>query len=174
MSIYTLAEFLSKEECDRYIQAIQAPQKRTNFTDSGKFTNHKYVDQALADIFFAKLQTYKLQEELLRPNNLVMTGFYKPGDQFGLHTDTGLYYNRATHEKSRWTLLIYLNTVEGEGATVFYDEEWKECKRIYPKEGTAILFDIDLWHKGDELLTQFKYWIGCEVIGPFTPKDYDS
>ncbi len=171
MSVYTLTDFLSKDDCASYIQAIKARQIHTNFTDSGKFTNHKYKDQALADTFFAKLQTYTLQEELFRPNNLVMTGFYKPGDSFGLHTDTGLFYDQNAKEKSRWTLLIYLNTVEGEGATVFYDEEWKETHRIYPQEGTAILFDIDLWHKGDELLTQRKYWIGCEIIGPFSKTD---
>lgn len=57
--------------------------------------------------------------------------------------------------------------MEGEGATIFYDDTWRESKRIYPREGTAILFDIDLWHKGEELKTQCKYWIGCEIIGPF-------
>lgn len=167
MSIYVLPNFLSKDDCTSYIQAIEAPQKHTPFTDSGAFTNHKYIDQVLADTFFTKLKTYTLPETFLRPNNLIMTGFYKPGDSFGLHTDTGLFYDQKAKEKSRWTLLIYLNTVEGEGATVFFDDEWKESKRVYPKEGTAVLFDIDLWHKGEELLTQRKYWIGCEIIGSF-------
>ncbi len=167
MSIYTLPNFLTTEECATYIEKITAPQKRTAFAESGLFANHKYTDQAQADTFFQRLQTYALPETLLRPNTLVMTGFYKPGDQFGLHTDTGLYYNAEAKEKSRWTLLIYLNTIDGEGATVFYDDTWKETQRVYPKEGTAVLFDIDLWHKGEELKTQNKYWIGCEIIGPF-------
>jgi hypothetical protein len=169
MSIYTLPGFLSPEECSFYREVILKPQKLTAFTDSGHFTNNKYVDLALAERFFEKLKTFNVSdsEKFLRPNKLIMTGFYKPGDQFGLHTDTGLFYDQDAKQKSRWTLLIYLNTVEGEGATVFYDGVWKESMRIYPKEGTAVLFDIDLWHKGEELRTQKKFWIGCEIIGSF-------
>jgi hypothetical protein len=167
MSVYILSNFLPHDESKVFIEQIKSRQKHTPFTDSGKFINDKYINQELAEKFFKKLQTYSISENLLKPNNLIMTGFYKPGDQFGIHTDTGLFYDSDKKEKSRWTLLIYLNTVEGEGATIFYDDTWKESKRIYPTEGTAILFDINLWHKGEELKTQDKYWIGCEVIGPF-------
>lgn len=167
MSIYTLPRFLTVDACESYLCDIQSTQKQVCFTDSGKFTNHKYVDEALAERFFQRLLEYNLDEEFLKPNNLIMTGWYKPGDQFGLHTDTGLFYDRETKTKSRWTLLIYLNTVVDEGATVFYDNAWSETHRIYPVQGDAILFDIDVWHKGDELRTQSKYWIGCEIIGSF-------
>ena len=168
MSIYKLDKFLSDSSCDVFLREIQETKKRICFTDSGNFTNNKYVDQEMADTMFRRLLTYKLPEKFLRANKLIMTGLYKPGDQFGLHTDTGLYYNQETKEKSRWTLLIYLNTVEGEGATIFYDDQWCESERIYPVKGTAILFDIDLWHKGEELRTQSKFWIGCEIIGSFS------
>lgn len=167
MSIYKLEKFTSDSSCDIFMNKIKSREKTTCFTNSGNFTNDKYIDEELTEEMFTRLQTYNLPEIFLRPNNLIMTGYYKPGDQFGLHTDTGLYYNEATKEKSRWTLLIYLNTVENEGATIFYDDEWRETKRFYPVKGDAILFDIDLWHKGDELETQSKFWIGCEVIGPF-------
>jgi hypothetical protein len=96
-----------------------------------------------------------------------MTGMYSPGDSFGLHTDTGLYYNSKEKEKTQWTLLIYLNTLEEEGATVFYDDNWNITQKIYPKCGKAILFDIDLWHLGEPLICQEKFWIGCEMIGKF-------
>lgn len=167
MSIYTLEHFLSDSTCDVFLDEIMKRKKTISFTDSGNFKNHKYIDQDLAEKMFTQLQTYNLPETFLRPNNLIMTGYYKPGDQFGLHTDTGLYYNEAAKEKSRWTLLIYLNTVENEGSTIFYDDEWNETQRIYPVKGNAVLFDIDLWHKGEELHSQSKFWIGCEIIGKF-------
>ena len=167
MSIYRLEHFLSDSSCEIFRDKILNQKKTRSFTDSGNFTNHKYIDADLTEQMFTQLQTYNLPETFLRPNNLIMTGYYKPGDQFGLHTDTGLYYNEKAKEKSRWTLLIYLNTVEDEGATIFYDDQWQEIKRFYPVQGDAILFDIDLWHKGEELHTQSKFWIGCEIIGKF-------
>jgi hypothetical protein len=104
----------------------------------------------------------------LRPNNLIMAGLYAPHDSFGLHTDTGLYFNREENTRSRWTLLIYLNDVapaDG-GETVFYNTDtWAEAQRIRPEAGKALLFDIDLWHRGDALLQGEKCWIGCEIIG---------
>jgi hypothetical protein len=50
---------------------------------------------------------------------------------------------------------------------VFYNDKWIVNKIVQPKEGMAILFDIDLWHKANPLLKREKYWIGCEIIGYF-------
>lgn len=167
MSIYKLDGFLSEEECKYYIEKIRNEKKCVPFTDSGVFKNNKYNDLELATTFYNKLQEFNIKDNIIRPNNLIMTGMYRPGDNFGLHTDTGLYYNEKEKEKTQWTLLIYLNTLEDEGATVFYDDEWKVRETIYPKQGMAILFHIDLWHKGEELKKYEKYWIGCEMIGTF-------
>ncbi len=166
-SIYKLKGFLSEEECASYISQIKEQKACIPFTDSGKFKNNKYKDISLATKFYERLQTFGLIENILRPNDWIMTGMYNPGDSFGLHTDTGLYYNESEREKTKWTLLIYLNTLEEEGGTIFYDDMWNVREIIYPKCGTAVLFDIDLWHKADELKTQQKFWIGCEIIGKF-------
>lgn len=40
-------------------------------------------------------------------------------------------------------------------------------KVIVPIKGYAVLFDISLWHKANEILECNKYWIGCEIIGGF-------
>jgi hypothetical protein len=96
-----------------------------------------------------------------------MTGNYCPGQEFNMHTDTGLFYDRKAQEKSRWTLLIYLNDDFEGGHTLFYDDAWKQTHDIEPVAGTALLFDIDLWHKGDVLQSGVKHWIGCEIIGVF-------
>jgi hypothetical protein len=167
--VYTIANFLNEQEILEYTNIVlQPPENATEFTNTGIFDNNKFVNMDLANVFYTKLSQYIRPTPLaLRPNNLIMTGNYKSGQQFNLHTDTGLYYNRMTKEKSRWTLLIYLNDNYTGGHTFFYDDDWKETHDIIPEKGTALLFDIDLWHRGDVIQSGTKYWIGCEIIGTF-------
>jgi prolyl 4-hydroxylase len=167
--IYTIKNFLSEEECQKYLSLVfTPPREATNFTDSGLFKNMKWVDQELADLFYKKLANYIDPTELaIRANKLIMTGNYESGQQFSLHTDTGLFYDKKNREKSRWTLLIYLNDNFEGGNTLFYDDNWNLTEEIKPEKGKALLFDIDLWHRGDILKSGIKQWIGCEIIGKF-------
>ena len=125
----------------------------------------------MANSFFLKIASAFVKEkpfpEILRANNLIMTGKYKPNNKFGLHTDTGLFYDQFSKEKSKYTLLIYLNDDFEGGTTSFFTENFKPTVTIHPKIGRALLFDIDLWHKGDMLIKGEKYWIGCELISRF-------
>lgn len=163
--IYRLSHFLSSDECEKYMDLIKNNKISRPFTDSGNFTNNKWIDAELSELFYQKLQKYEIQDNILRPNNLIMTGKYVVGNVFSLHTDTGLYYDAEKREKTQWTLLIYLNDNFRGGETVFYDDTWKVTDIIEPQMGMAILFDISLWHKANELLEGEKYWIGCEIIG---------
>ncbi len=165
MDIQTFDDFLSTDECLAF-QTMIRNKKAVNFTDSGKFTNKKWVDDSLTNQFYLRLLEIDPRSRYLRANNLVMAGIYSPQDSFGLHTDTGLYYNVGRKEKSRWTLLIYLNTVANGGETVFYStDKWEVVQRVKPEAGKALLFDIDLWHCAEPILDGEKLWIGCEIIG---------
>ena len=130
---------------------------------SGKFKNDRFVNVELANSFYEKVKK-DVNAPMLRANNLVMTGKYQPGDVFGLHTDTGLYFDLNKGEKSNYTLLIYLNDNFTGGKTVFYNDNFQKIVEIEPKRGKALLFDIDLWHKGEEIYEGKKFWIGCEII----------
>ena len=130
------------------------------FTDNGNFKNNKWYDKDLAQFFFDRLGK---KPGIIRPNNVIMSGKYVPGDSFALHTDTGLFYSPT--EKTRWTLLVYLNDDFEGGETVFFDLNFKQTRTVVPKRGKALMFDIDLWHKGNEVTKGQKYWIGCEIIG---------
>jgi hypothetical protein len=164
MDILTFPNFIN--DCDEFIELINNNKNCQNFTDSGKFTNKKWIDHQLSNKFYTKLKELTNDPRYLKANNLIMAGTYVPGDSFGLHTDTGLYYNTKDKTKSKWTLLIYLNDDFVGGETIFYNENGEYCK-IKPEKGKALLFDIDLWHKGDEVIYGSKYWIGCEIIGNF-------
>ena len=169
--IYTINNFLTDSECQEYLNYVfNPPNEAINFTDSGLFKNYKWINQELSDIFYKRLQEYiEPTTSAIRANNLIMTGNYMPNEQFSLHTDTGLFYNRLTNEKSCWTLLIYLNDDYEGGHTLFYDDNWNQTTNIKPEKGKALLFDIDLWHRGDILKSGTKQWIGCEIIGKFKP-----
>jgi hypothetical protein len=168
--IWTINNFLTDDECDKFIELINTTKCERPFTRQGKFKNNKFINQGLANKFFAKVKKY-INIPMLRANNLVMTGKYVKGNAFSLHTDTGLYLDIDKMEKSNYTLLIYLNDNFEGGNTVFFDNNFKEMIQIKPERGKALLFDISLWHKGQELLEGEKYWIGCEIISRFNLND---
>lgn len=167
--IWTISNFLSDEECTKYIDQINNPKEIIPFTNSGLFENNKYVDNKLAQTFYQRLMLHNIDTvtPLIKANKLIMTGKYEPSDAFGLHTDTGLFYDRKKKLKSRYTLLIYLNDNFEGGSTQFYTDRFKPTFEIVPEKGKALLFDIDLWHQGKPLHSGNKYWIGCEIIAPF-------
>lgn len=165
MDIITIPNFITNEECDNFIKLIKNKVAH-NFTDSGRFINKKWIDNTLATIFFDKLKEVTNESKYIRSNNIIMSGTYNSNDSFGIHTDTGLYYNLETKTKSKWTLLIYLNDDFVGGETIFYDTDtWEEYCRIKPEKGKALIFDINLWHSGDKIISGMKSWIGCEIIG---------
>lgn len=165
MDIITLDNFLSTQECEEYMKRISNI-NASAFTTAGSFTNKIWNDTTFTSMLFSRLVSITKDDRYLRANSCVMAGMYKPGDQFGLHTDTGLYYNHNTNEKSKWTLLIYLNDEFEGGSTIFYDTNtWEKKMEIVPKTGMALIFDIELWHCGNPVITGLKHWIGCEIIG---------
>lgn len=160
-------KFLTDEECDNYISLIEEKTKDVcvPFTNNTTNFNHKYVDNELAQIFYDKLVNGPLDST--RANDLIMMSKYVEGEKFGLHTDTGLFYDSKSKTKSRYTMLIYLNDNFDGGSTVFYNNNFVITDTVVPKRGSCLIFDIDLWHEGQPISNGIKYWIGCEIIGSF-------
>lgn len=170
--IFTIPNFLTNNECDKFIMDITNKQDITNFTSVSNFKNDKYVDEILSYYFYGKIENIFKQNlinqlQIVKPNNLIMTGMYNENQQFGLHTDTGLYYDKQNNLKSRFTLLIYLNDDFTNGETSFYDDNFTHILDVIPQKGMSLLFDIDMWHKGNIVIGNTKFWIGCEIIGKF-------
>jgi hypothetical protein len=170
--IFTIKDFLSEKDCLQFIDLIKNKKTVVSFTNTGYFDNDKFVDMKLTDLFFLKLKNLlgdltveKLQ--IVRANSLIMTGKFNENQEFSLHTDTGLYFNRTDKEKSRFTLLIYLNDNFDGGETIFFDDDFNELLRVVPTKGSALLFDIEMWHKGNKITKGIKYWIGCEIVGRY-------
>jgi prolyl 4-hydroxylase len=166
MTILLLDSFLSNDECDKYISEIDEKIIKRPFSDSAKSENDKYVDQELANLFYERFTSIsrELDGDVIGANKWIMTAKYKTGDEFGLHTDTGLCYDIENSIYSRYTVLIYLNDNFQGGETVFYDDNFKETRVIVPKKGSALIFPMNIFHKGARVIGT-KYWIGCEFMG---------
>lgn len=170
--IHEYPNFLSYDECKKYIGLIQNKQTH-KFTDSGAFTNKLWNDAELSKLFRDKTAMYNNNNNVplgLAANDVIMAGIYKPGDSFGIHKDTGLFFDLANRKKTQYTLLIYLNDGFEGGNTIFYDTDtWEVTRVVKPERGKALIFDIDLWHAGEPLVSGSKMWIGCEIIDSFNP-----
>ena len=83
--------------------------------------------------------------------NKVTLGRYNVGQYLHKHVDGS--YQGGTH-----SLLIYLNTPEGGGETMFDDGT---C--ISPVQGTMIIFGIHELHEALVVTKGHKYILGCEV-----------
>jgi hypothetical protein len=155
--IITIDNFLSDTKCDEFIDGINNNKATRNFTNSGNFVNHRYVDEKLSQSFYQTLID-RLDSPMIcklkinRANHLIMTGKYDKSQEFGLHTDTGAHYDRIAAEKSNYTLLIYLNDDYDGGTTSFFDDKFRHLLEIVPKKGMALLFDIGLWHQGNKVM----------------------
>lgn len=169
--IKVIDNFLSPDECSEYIELIEefTRQKNIPFTNSSTNFNHKYVNEELSQKFYERFLTFKDDSlNVVKPNNLIMMAKYANGEQFGIHTDTGLYYNKDKQLKTQYTVLIYLNDDFEGGLTIFYDDFFNKTTEIIPRKGSCLIFDINLWHEGQIVKSGNKYWIGCEFIGKFT------
>lgn len=161
--------FITKEECEKFIDEIKNKRKKNEFTISSSAETDKYIDFDLSAYFFKKYQekTELKDSKIIGHNKLIMTSFYRPNTMFGIHTDTGLYYDQKRKIKSTHTLLIYLNDNFEGGHTIFYDSKFKKVLDIEPKEGRCVVFPVDIFHEGLMVLEGEKCWIGCELISTF-------
>lgn len=184
--IYIIDDAFSTDECREYMRAIDnGNSDGVPFTYIADFDNRKFRKPEWSQEFYrraAKALPSVNMKEMWCAGDLVMTGKYNIGEKFGMHTDTGLYYNQYRKACSRWTCLIYLNSDFEGGCTQFYSDEFKPTVMVEPKPGRILIFDIDLWHQGLPISGDpgsHKYWVGCEFIGPvpgwgYTPSSYDE
>ena len=115
---------------------------------------------------------------------------YRNGDFFSAHKDGAFVKDKSN--RSIYTLMLYLNDAEfGGGETTFYayagdtkpsehglvdEESLKQAPSmsIKPRKGMAVLFNHDVWHKGNEVRTQHaaqhKYILRTDLMF----KNYDA
>lgn len=91
---------------------------------------------------------------------------YLPNQYFNKHLD-GVHFVSAL-KQSKLTFMIYLNgseEFEG-GKTLFFNskENNEVIGRYEPKKGDLIIFDHNLWHSGETVLSGEKYILRSDII----------
>lgn len=168
--IFTVSEFLSSAECDSRIASSEA----RGFADAPIETsfgpammkdvrNNSRVmidDPSLAQLVWARARLYvpnSLAGHLaIGVNERFRFYRYDPGQTFRWHRDG--YFQRPNGERSRLTLMVYLNDNFEGGETRF------EGRVIRPKKGMALFFAHHLSHEGAEVKRGRKYVMRTDVM----------
>jgi len=95
---------------------------------------------------------------------------YYPGDRFMTHCDA--CFQRSRDERSMFTVNIYMNDVDGGGATRFYfsldDDDEKVDLTVKPRAGSCLIFrqppGQSYVHDGEELQSGLKYLFRSDVM----------
>ena len=179
--ITTLAGFLSPTECDHQIESGEqtgfeyakfgGPDKKQ--TSMPGFRNNFRVlfeDHDLAKEFWARCQQHvpRIVEdhETIGVSERFRYYRYDKGQFFGRHPDGP--QRRPNGERSRLTLIVYLNDDYAGGETIF------DQATIEPQKGMALIFIHGLMHEGAEVLAGRKYVLRTDIMCSATPFELDD
>lgn len=168
--IFTVSDFLTRDECERYIQLAES----RGFTDAPINTalgteirrdvrNNTRVmidDPKLAAHLWSRAAEYvpaKLADSApVGVNERLRFYRYEDGQQFNWHYDG--YFERLNGERSRLTFMVYLNDGFEGGHTSFQEHS------IAPRAGAALFFVHEILHKGQPVFKGRKYVLRTDVM----------
>ena len=175
--IFTIDDLYTDDEIEIFLQFVKnADESNRKFTNS-PFKNGKVIHEHFSTLMFERIRKHlpevytdrqSLQQgrqwEFVRVPKYVMYASICSGKMFGIHTDTGCEYNNRTREYSKFTVLTYLNDDYEGGHTSFYDDDFNLTTSITPRKNRTLVFDMDLFHKGNVVESGEKHWIGTELV----------
>lgn len=166
IQIWEIPNFASDEECKQLIEdAGKVGYQRSEVDSKDK---SKTSSRTSTTSFLTQSQT-KTGKQLGKKAQHIVGGEslegiqvqkYLKGQKYNPHYDT--FEKKDGNDQRSWTLMIYLNDVEKGGGTYFPKIDF----RIYPKKGTAILWnnldenycrDNNTLHTGEPILEGEKY-----------------
>jgi len=168
--IFTVSNFLTKEECQRKILRAEKQgyedatiQTREGPVRAEKVRNNDRVifdDESLAQMFYARAKGFlpAIQDDWLITGLNEKFRFYKygSGQYFKFHKDGS--FQRSSTEESMLTFIVYLNDDFEGGLTRFL---WDKVK---PEEGMLIVFPHRITHEGSEVTSGYKYALRTDVM----------
>jgi predicted 2-oxoglutarate/Fe(II)-dependent dioxygenase YbiX len=174
---------LSPEECTNLIERADQVQdgagnKSWHMADTdGMYMRVVMVDQVLADVLFSRIKEFLPDEyrglKIVYLNSHFRFSKYDVNGNFPLHRDgTNYDSDRADMHgitQSLFTLNIFLNDDYIGGETEFFSQHGQrgQLKSRYiakPQTGRATLFFANQWHRGNTVLTPYKYLLRTDVM----------
>lgn len=190
--VFTVTDFLTQEECDRYVQMSEdigyedALVTFAEDTGTGNPMTSRTVGETsmpqvrnnqrvmfksfdIAEFLWDRAIDFVPSEHEGRSaiacNEMVRFYRYDVGQKFNWHQD--FPFERDNGEKSFWTLMIYLSEGCEGGETSFedsYSEESFDDFQVVPRKGMALFFDHSVHHKGEPVLAGRKYVLRTDVM----------
>ena len=169
-AIFTIEDFLSKNESEAYIALSEETGYEAAKVDvdgkqkviAGVRNNNRafYTSESLAQGLWEKVHPFVPAtigySRAIGLNELFRFYRYQPGQQFRGHYDQS--YIRDATEASYLTFMIYLNDDFTGGETTF-EQVW-----IKPRQGMALLFFHNVYHSGREVTQGTKYVLRTDVM----------
>ena len=169
--IFTIDNLYTDNELDIWIKYIENSDNRNRPFTYSNFKNGKMIMPDLSSLMYNRIKPYlpttyvnvnNISSTFLGTINHIMYAKIDSGQSFPIHTDTGCEYTKT--KESKFTVLTYLNDDFTGGYTQFYDDTFIKTALIKPLKGRTLIFDIDLFHAGNEVIFGSKYWIGTELV----------
>lgn len=171
--VFTLDKLYTPDEIERFRQYIQSADIRNRNFTSSPFKNGKVIHTEWSSLMYKRIRPHLpdvyvdrqgLHWSFVESPKYIMYANVQQNQRFGIHTDTGCEYDLEANKYSKFTVLTYLNKDFEGGETKFYDDRFNNTLTIQPFQNRTLVFDIDLFHSGEPVVSGSKFWIGTELV----------
>ena len=174
---FVIRNLFSEDDCENLLEKSDNLFKTANTHYPPSYRNNeRFVcdDKFLANQLYYKIKNYipniiknnSNSWKKLKINPRIRFCRYLKGQYFNRHLD-GVYHESENSE-SKLTFMLYLNdsnSFKG-GRTLFYES--KDSNHIIaeynPRMGDVIIFDHNIWHEGEKVLSGEKYILRSDVL----------
>jgi hypothetical protein len=171
--IFTIDNLFKTTEITTFKNYILTANNNPRLFSDQDFKNGKAIHPEYSKLFYDRIKSYlpktytdrqEISWQFQKCPKTIMFANFKPNQSFGIHTDTGCVYSDIKNNYSKYTVLTYLNSDFDGGYTKFYDNNFQETVNITPNENRTLIFDINLFHSGEKIISGNKYWLGTELV----------
>jgi len=187
--VVTVDEFLSPQECDKYIRIseefgyedslVTSPQGQVLRKDIRNNQRVMFENEEIAEWLWDRAREYVPPEydgrAAVGVNELLRFYRYDPGQQFNWHQD--FPFERDDGEQSYLTFMIYLNGDFEGGETSFedsYSDDSFDEFKVVPQQGMALFFAHATHHKGEPVTRGRKYVLRTDVMYAAEDVEYEN
>lgn len=167
---WVLSNVFTKEECQKFIdfgnQIGYGSLKGEYHPSYRNNTRFMLSSQSLAKEIYKRINDY-IPDTLFETwkkdgiNDFFRFCKYEKNGIFQIHQDAS--YKPSFTYQSFFTCMLYLNQTDG-GNTRFFSDDGKIIAELPPQPGQILLFDPNIHHDGDKVISGEKYIVRTEVM----------